>query len=110
MNGNLQGVRGMRPIAPVEAAGWQLLEQSCRRLLAAYGYAEIRLPIVEKADLFCKSIGDTTDIVSREMYVFVDRNGEELALRPEGTASCVRAALELSLLQHRQRLWYSNNV
>lgn len=96
----------MRPIAPVEAAGWQLLEQSCRRLLAAYGYAEIRLPIVEKADLFCKSIGDTTDIVSREMYVFVDRNGEELALRPEGTASCVRAALELSLLQHRQRLWY----
>ena len=101
-----RGVRGMHPVAPGDAARWQRLEQACRELLGAYGYREIRLPLLERAELFAKSVGDTSDIVSREMYVFADRSGDQLALRPEGTASCVRAALELSLLQQRQRLWY----
>ena len=101
-----RGVRGMHPVAPGEAARWQGLERACRELLGAYGYREIRLSLLERADLFAKSVGDTSDIVSREMYVFADRSGDQLALRPEGTAGCVRAALELSLLQQRQRLWY----
>ncbi|WP_258317700.1 ATP phosphoribosyltransferase regulatory subunit, partial [Escherichia coli] len=78
---------------------WDFFETTIRDWLAAYGYHNIRTPIVEQTDLFVRSIGTATDIVEKEMYTFVDHlNGESLTLRPEGTASCVRAVLEHSLL------------
>lgn len=87
---------------------WQLLEQSIKTILTCYGYQEIRLPTVEKTKLFSGAIGDHTDIVSKEMYCFDDRSGESLSLRPEGTASCVRAGIEHGLLYNQtQRLWYA---
>jgi histidyl-tRNA synthetase len=77
-------------------------------VLTAYGYREIRLPLLEKTELFARSIGEVTDIVEKEMYTFSDRNGDSLTLRPEGTAGCVRASIEHGLLHNQsQRLWYS---
>jgi len=76
--------------------------------MKAYGYREIRTPIIESTDLFCRSIGEVTDIVEKEMYTFADRNGDSLSLRPEGTASCVRAGIQHGLLHNQtQRLWYA---
>jgi histidyl-tRNA synthetase len=93
---------------PSETSHWQYVEQVFRDLMAAYGYNEIRMPIVEKTDLFKRSIGEVTDIVEKEMYTFEDRNGDSLTLRPEGTAGCVRAGIENGLLHNQtQRLWYS---
>ncbi len=104
---SIQAVRGMNDILPSEIAGWHFLEDTLRQLLTAYGYEEIRTPIIEMSELFHRSIGEVTDIVEKEMYTFADRNGDSLTLRPEGTASVVRAALEHSLLVHPvQRLWY----
>ena len=103
-----QAIRGMNDILPAESALWQSLETTAREVLAAYGYQEIRLPLVEKTELFARSIGEVTDIVEKEMYTFEDRNGESLTLRPEGTAGCARACLEHGLLHHQtQRLWYA---
>lgn len=86
---------------------WAGVEATLRELLTAYGYSEIRLPIVEQTELFARSIGAVTDIVEKEMYTFADRNGDSLSLRPEGTAGCVRACLEHGLLHNQiQRLWY----
>lgn len=108
MSKPFQAVRGMNDILPAEAVLWQSLETSVREVLAAYGYQEIRLPIVEKTELFARSIGEATDIVEKEMYTFADRNGESLTLRPEGTAGCARACIEHGLLHNQtQRLWYS---
>ncbi|MEE4147165.1 MAG: histidine--tRNA ligase [Halieaceae bacterium] len=104
---NIQAIRGMNDILPEETRHWRLLEQTVSRLLASYGYGEIRLPLVEKTELFKRSIGEVTDIVEKEMYSFDDRNGENLTLRPEGTAGCVRAAIQHGLLGVPQRLWYS---
>ena len=102
-----QAVRGMNDILPAESALWQSLETTVRDVLAAYGYHEIRLPLVEKTELFARSIGEVTDIVEKEMYTFADRNGESLTLRPEGTAGCARACIEHGLLHNQtQRLWY----
>lgn len=102
-----QAIRGMSDILPEQAAWWRTLETTAREVLTAYGYQEIRLPLVEKTELFARSIGEVTDIVEKEMYTFEDRNGESLTLRPEGTAGCVRACLEHGLLHHQtQRLWY----
>lgn len=103
----IQAVRGMNDILPPETAYWQQAEHIMRRLLHAHAYQEIRTPIIEKTELFKRSIGVATDIVEKEMYTFLDRNQESLTLRPEGTACCVRAALEHGLL-HNQilRLWY----
>ncbi len=107
MNKNIQAIRGMRDILPEQTPLWQWLEERVRAVLAAYGYAEIRMPILEMTDLFKRSIGEVTDIVEKEMYTFDDRNGDSLTLRPEGTAGCVRAALEHGLLHNQtQRLWY----
>lgn len=104
---SLQAVRGMNDILPHNIGYWQFIEAHIHSLMRAYGYHEIRFPIVESADLFKRSLGDVTDIVEKEMYTFTDRNGDNLTLRPEGTASCVRAALQHSLLhQLPQRLWY----
>ena len=103
----LQAVRGMNDITPDAIPYWHLLEDNARRVLGAYGYREIRPPIIEKTELFRRSIGEVTDIVEKEMYTFDDRNGESLTLRPECTASCVRAAVEHGLLHNQvQRLWY----
>jgi histidyl-tRNA synthetase len=86
---------------------WQFLESRVAAVLASYGYREIRMPILEMTELFKRSIGEVTDIVEKEMYTFADRNGDSLTLRPEGTAGCVRAAMENGLLHNQtQRLWY----
>jgi len=98
----------MNDIKPNETPVWQYLEGTVKELLASYGYGEIRMPIVEQTNLFKRSIGEVTDIVEKEMYTFEDRNGDSLTLRPEGTASCVRACEEHGLLYNQtQRLWYT---
>ena len=98
----------MRDILPDEIHKWQFLEQQVKRLFDRYGYQEIRTPILEKSELFMRSIGENTDIVSKEMYSFEDRNGDGLTLRPEGTAAVVRAGIEHNLLSNQQvqKLWY----
>ncbi len=96
----------MHDILPERIAIWHRIEDIARRVLAGYGYAETRTPLVEVTDLFKRSIGEVTDIVEKEMYSFDDRNGDSLSLRPEGTASCVRAVIEHGLLVQPQRLWY----
>ena len=97
----------MVDIFPEDSDNWQLLEQTVRQVLGSYGYGEIRLPIVEHTTLFRRSIGEVTDIVEKEMYSFDDRNGESLTLRPEGTAGCVRAAIQGGMLKTPQRYWYA---
>ena len=103
----IKTVRGMNDITPQEIRSWQIIESSIRKVFSSYGYEEIRFPIVEKVSLFNRSIGESTDIVTKEMYTFEDKKGEEIALRPEGTASCVRAAISNNLLRtDSPRLWY----
>ncbi|HPQ95319.1 MAG: histidine--tRNA ligase [Thiothrix sp.] len=105
---NIQSIRGMHDILPDVAFAWQHLEQTVSTLLAEYGYQEIRMPLLEQTELFHRGVGEVTDIVEKEMYSFKDRNGESLSLRPEGTASCVRACIQHGLLHNQQqRLWYS---
>ncbi len=107
MSKSINAIRGMNDIVPESAYKWQFVENSFKELIASYGYQEIRMPIVEKTDLFKRSIGEVTDIVEKEMYTFEDRNGDSLTLRPEGTASCVRACIENALIYNQQqRLWY----
>lgn len=104
----IQSVRGMNDILPEDSRQWQYLEDVVRQLLGRYGYQEIRFPILEQTELFQRSIGEVTDIVEKEMYTFADRNGDSLTLRPEGTASCVRACEQHGLLYNQQqRLWYA---
>ncbi len=106
-NQAIAAVRGMHDILPEQTPRWQFVEQAIREVLGSYGYQEIRLPIVEKTELFKRSIGEVTDIVEKEMYTFDDRNGDSLTLRPEGTAGCLRACLEHGLLHGQtHRLWY----
>ncbi|MCF1427685.1 MAG: histidine--tRNA ligase [Shewanella sp.] len=103
----IQAIRGMNDILPTQSPVWQKVEAVIRSTVSSYGYSEIRTPIVESTDLFKRSIGDVTDIVEKEMYTFEDRNGDSLSLRPEGTASTVRAGNEHGLLYNQeQRLWY----
>jgi histidyl-tRNA synthetase len=103
----IQAVRGMNDCLPSETHIWQMVETALRRVASNYGFAEIRMPIVEATALFKRSIGEVTDIVEKEMYTFDDRNGDSLTLRPEGTASCVRAGNQHGLLYNQeQRLWY----
>jgi len=107
---NLQAITGMKDLLPAESPVWQYLESTVINQLRCYGYQEIRFPLLENTELFARSIGEVTDIVEKEMYTFEDRNGESLTLRPEGTASCVRACQEHQLLYNRgtltQKLWY----
>lgn len=103
----IQAIRGMNDILPTQSPLWQKVEAVLRSSVSAYGCSEIRTPIVENTDLFKRSIGEVTDIVEKEMYTFEDRNGDSLTLRPEGTASTVRAGNEHGLLYNQeQRLWY----
>ena len=109
MSKSLQAIRGMNDILPEQTPLWRYFESTVAGLLDGYGYRQIRMPIVEFTELFKRSIGEVTDIVEKEMYTFDDRNGDSLTLRPEGTASCVRAVLEhgLSGGGQVQKLWYS---
>jgi histidyl-tRNA synthetase len=109
MANGVKAIRGMNDILPDESYLWAHFEQTVQRWLATYGYRNIRTPIVEQTDLFIRSIGEVTDIVEKEMYTFVDHlNNDSLTLRPEGTASCVRAVIEHSLLYAGpQRLYYA---
>lgn len=104
----IQAIRGMNDLLPEQSPVWQYFEGKVKKVLAQYGYQEIRMPIVEQTELFKRSIGEVTDIVEKEMYTFNDRNGDSLTLRPEGTACCVRAAEQHGLLFNQtQRLWYA---
>lgn len=108
MTQQIQAIRGMNDILPQYADLWAFFEQTIQEWLGAYGYQSIRMPIVEQTSLFKRAIGEVTDIVEKEMYTFTDAlNGDSLTLRPEGTASCVRAVLQHNLLYNApQRLWY----
>lgn len=104
----IQAIRGMNDLLPQDSAIWQYVEATVTDVLQSYGYREIRFPLLEQTELFKRSIGEVTDIVEKEMYTFADRNGDSLTLRPEGTASCVRACEQHGLLYNQvQRLWYS---
>lgn len=103
----LKSVKGMKDVLPSEMGIWHAIEARLKQLARQYGYEEIRTPIVESTQLFCRSIGEVTDIVEKEMYTFVDKGEEQLTLRPEGTASCARAMIEHGLLRAQsQRVWY----
>ena len=108
MSKSLQAIRGMNDILPEQTPLWRYFESTVAGLLDTYGYRQIRMPIVEFTELFKRSIGEVTDIVEKEMYTFTDRNGDSLTLRPEGTASCVRAVLEHGISGNGevQKLWY----
>lgn len=108
MSSKIQAIRGMNDLLPERSPLWQYFEGHVRTLMQQYGYLEIRTPVLEQTALFSRSIGEVTDIVEKEMYTFDDRNGDRLSLRPEGTASVVRAALENGLLYNQtRRLWYA---
>jgi histidyl-tRNA synthetase len=104
----ITGIKGMNDILPGEVETWQFLEKTARRIFQAYGFAEIRVPVVEKTELFCRSIGETTDIVEKEMYTFDDKSGNSLTLRPEGTAPVMRSFIEhkLHALDPVAKLYY----
>lgn len=107
MSKTFQAVKGMNDCLPSDSPVWQYLEDCLKEVVASYGYQEIRTPIVENTQLFCRSIGEVTDIVEKEMYTFVDKGEDSLTMRPEGTASTVRAGIENGLLYNQQqRLWY----
>jgi len=105
----INAIRGMNDMLPKDAAAWSHLERALGDLTRAYGYEQIRTPIVEATGLFQRGIGEVTDIVEKEMYSFEDRlNGEQLTLRPEGTAAVVRAVIEHNLIyEGPKRLWYT---
>ena len=105
--GQIKAIKGMKDVLPDETRDWLRVEALCAQLFGNRGYKQIRTPIMESTNLFARSIGAETDIVSKEMYTFEDRNGDSLTLRPEGTASCVRAGIEHGLFYNKQqRLWY----
>ena len=106
MSRQLQAIRGMNDVLPAQIAPWQHLERVTRELFAAYGYEELRVPVVEHTELFKRSIGEYTDIVEKEMYTFTDSGGDSLTLRPEATAGILRAAIANGLLRGaRLKLW-----
>ena len=105
---NISGIKGMNDILPGDVETWQHLEEQARRVFGAFGYREIRVPVVEKTELFCRSIGETTDIVEKEMYTFDDKGGTSMTLRPEGTAPVMRAFIQhkLHALDPVNKLYY----
>jgi histidyl-tRNA synthetase len=111
MSQKLQAVRGMNDVLPADAAAWQHLHAVAAEVFAAYGYGELRLPVVERTELFKRAVGEVTDVVEKEMYSFQDRGGENLSLRPELTAGVVRAGIEHGLLYNQQqRVWCTGPV
>jgi histidyl-tRNA synthetase len=108
MSNLISPVRGMNDILPDDAPLWEQLESAAQRLFAAYDYRQIRIPVLERTELFRRSIGELTDIVDKEMYTFEDRGGDSITLRPEATAGVVRAALTHGLIHNQQqKLWCS---
>ncbi|NOZ11445.1 MAG: histidine--tRNA ligase [Gammaproteobacteria bacterium] len=108
MSNSIQAIRGMNDLLPERLERWQRVERVARSVFHAYGYREVRLPILEKTELFARSIGQHTDIVEKEMYSFADRNGDKLSLRPEGTAGVVRAGIQSGDFRSQlQRWWYA---
>lgn len=108
MTERIQAIRGMNDVLPNDAVKWQNIEQVFAQCMQAYGYQELRFPILENTALFKRTIGDATDIVEKEMYTFLDLNQESMSMRPEGTAGCIRACLEHGLLHNQQqKLWYN---
>jgi histidyl-tRNA synthetase len=111
MSQKLQAVRGMNDVLPADSAAWQHLNAVAAEVFAAYGYGELRLPVVERTELFKRAVGEVTDVVEKEMYSFEDRGGENLSLRPELTAGVVRAGIEHGLLYNQQqRVWCTGPV
>lgn len=107
MNMKLKSIRGMKDVLPEETPIWQWLESKFRHMVFRYGYQEVRLPLLEPVALFERAVGEATDIVAKEMYNFIDKSGEHITLRPEGTSGCMRAVLENNLCYNKtQRLWY----
>lgn len=107
MSRKLQSVKGMNDLLPAQSPSWQFIEQGLRKIAKAYGYDEIRTPILEKTALFVHSIGEQTDIVEKEMFAFEDAGGEQVCMRPENTAALVRAGIQHGLFHNTQaRLWY----
>jgi len=107
----IQSIRGMNDLLPQDAGVWQHLQAIAAEVFAAYGYRELRVPVVERTDLFKRAVGEVTDVVEKEMYTFEDRGGENLSLRPELTAGIVRAGIEHGLLYNQQqRVWSSGPV
>lgn len=104
----IKSIKGTRDILPPESSGWQYMENTARKIFGLYGYREIRTPIIEETALFVKTIGEETDIVSKEMFSFTDRGERHISLRPEGTAPVIRAYLENNLdkLSQLQKLYY----
>jgi histidyl-tRNA synthetase len=104
---SLKSIRGMHDITPAQMPAWHRLEKAVSEIFSAYGYGEIRIPLLEKTELFSRAIGEETDVVDKEMYTFEDRSGDSVSLRPEGTAGVVRAVLQSGLLYGSPlRLWY----
>ena len=104
----ITAIRGFNDILPAEALFWRRIEETAWRVFSSYGFSEIKLPVAEKTALFSRSIGEATDIVEKEMYTFSDRSGESVTLRPEGTASVVRAYIEHKLyVAPVTRLYYT---
>ncbi len=108
MKSMIKSISGFKDILPKDVKKWQLIEDKARALLEDYGFSEVRIPIIEKTDLFSRSIGDSTDIVEKQMYTFLDRDGSSITLRPEGTAPVVRAYIEHNLYVKEpiQKLYY----
>ena len=103
---NPQAIRGMNDILPDASATWRHLEKIVHSVVESYGYRQIRLPVLEQTELFARSIGEATDVVEKEMYTFIDRDGDSITMRPEATASMVRAGISNGLLHNqRQKLW-----
>ena len=106
MSAKISGVKGMNDVLPGEVGRWQELEAVAREVFALYGYREVRTPVVEPHALFARGVGEATDIVSKEMYVFEDKGEERLALRPEGTAGTVRAFIEHGAFVDGPQKWF----
>lgn len=111
MTKSIQSVRGMRDVLPDEARRWRSIEDRIRQVLVSYAYEEVHLPLLEFTELFSRGVGETTDIVEKEMYSLTDRDGDSITLRPEGTAGCVRSLLQHGLLFNQaQRVFYAGNM
>ena len=104
----VQSVRGMRDVLPEEGRRWRFVENRLRQIVSGFGYEELHLPLMEFTELFSRGVGESTDIVEKEMYSLADRDGESITLRPEGTAGCARALLQHGLLYNQtQRVFYA---
>ena len=93
----IQKLKGTRDILPGEIEKWKYVEETARKVMSSYGFDDIRVPVIESTELFLRGVGDTTDVVQKEMYIFDDKGGRSIALRPEGTAGVVRAYIENGL-------------